>query len=98
MTEYNYTLSINHLFVSSMKNIFVYYLAILLPIPFLIWRASLNNTNWFAIFLITYAIPYRTLIDGWRLVDKKILKWYEIWKLWLPWKYRGFMKDLFFSI
>ena len=80
-----------------MKKIIVFYLAILLPIPWIFWILRSDNSLLFAILLLIYAIPYRTLIDGWKLVDKKILKWHEIWKLWIPWKYRGFMKDLYFS-
>jgi hypothetical protein len=80
-----------------MKNIFVYYVAILLPIPFLIWISNTGNSEWFAVLILTYAIPYRTLVDGLRLVNKKVLKWNEIWKLWVPWKFRELIKDLYFS-
>jgi len=80
-----------------MKNIFVYYSAILIPIPFLVWVAKSGDSMWFTILLFTYAIAYRPLIDGWRLVNKKLMKWNEIWKLWVPWKYREFFKDLYFS-
>ncbi len=80
-----------------MKNIIIYYSAILLPIPFMVWLGQSGDRMWFAIFVLIYAIPYRTLIDGWRLVDKKLIKWNEVWKLWVPWKYRAFIKDLYFS-
>ena len=80
-----------------MKKIIVFYLAILLPIPLMFWISRSDNSLWFAILLLIYAALYRTAIECWRLVDKKILKWHEIWKLWIPWKYRGFMKDLYFS-
>lgn len=80
-----------------MKNVFVYYSSILLPILLLIWISKSGSSMWFAILLLVYAIPYRTLIDGWRLVDKKRINWNEIWKLWVPWKYREFIKDLYFS-
>jgi len=80
-----------------MKNIFVYYLAILLPIPLLILISNTADSKWFVISLLIYAIPYRTLVDGLRLVNKKVLKWNEIWKLWVPWKFRELIKDLYFS-
>ena len=80
-----------------MKNIFVYYLAILLPIPLLIWISTTESSMWFAILLLVYVIPYRTLVDGLRLVNKKVLKWNEIWKLWVPWKFRELINDLYFS-
>ena len=80
-----------------MKNIFVYYLAILLPIPLLIWISTTEASMWFAILLLVYVIPYRTLVDGLRLVNKKVLKWNEIWKLWVPWKFRVLINDLYFG-
>ena len=80
-----------------MKNVFVYYLTILLPIPILIWISNTGDSKWFAILLLIYAIPYRTIVDGLRLVNKKVLKWNEIWKLWVPWKFRELIKELYFS-
>jgi hypothetical protein len=80
-----------------MKNIFVYYSAILIPIPLLVWVAKSGDSMLFTILLFTYFIAYRTLIHGWRLVNKKLMKWNEIWKLWIPWKHREFFKNLYFS-
>ena len=79
-----------------MKNIYVYYFTILLPIPFLVWLAKAGRPLWFTILLLIYAIPYRILIDGLRLVDKKLIKRNEIWKLIFPWKRREFIKELYF--
>ncbi|MEI6277650.1 MAG: hypothetical protein WCP08_16750 [Prolixibacteraceae bacterium] len=79
-----------------MRPIVVYYLAILLPIPLLIWISQTGNSTWFAVLLLIYAIPYRTFTDGFRLVDKNLMKWNEIWKLWLPWKYRELLIELYF--
>lgn len=79
-----------------MKNILLYYLAIILPIPFLIRISYSDNSLLFTLFILTYFIPYRTLIDGWRLTSKKVLRWKEIWKLWIPWKFGGYIKDLYF--
>ena len=80
-----------------MENIFVYYSATLLPIPLMIWVAKSGNSLWFTILLFTYAIIYRTLIDGWRLVDKKLIKWNEIWKLVIPSTRYKFFKSLYFN-
>ena len=80
-----------------MKNVFVYYLTILLPIPILIWISNTGGSKWFVILILIYAIPYRTIVDGLRLVNKKVLKWNEIWKLWVPWKFRELIKELYFS-
>ena len=79
-----------------MKNIAVYYLANLLPITLLIWLSQSGNTTLFAILILIYAIPYRTFTDGLRLVDKELMSWNEIWKLWIPWKHRAFFKELYF--
>jgi hypothetical protein len=80
-----------------MKNIIAYYCAILLPIPLLVWIAESDNTMLFAILLFTYVIVYRTIIDGYRLVYKKLIKWNEIWKLMIPFTRYDFLKPLYFS-
>ena len=67
-----------------MKNIIVYYIAIILPVPFLILISRTAHANWFIILLLIYAIPYRILTDGSRLVSKKIIQWTQIWKLLIP--------------
>jgi hypothetical protein len=78
-----------------MKNMVTYYLAILVPILLLNWMAKSVNSIWFAIFLLIYALPYRTLIDGVRLVNKKVIKRSEIWKLLIPGQRIEYTKDLY---
>jgi len=80
-----------------MRNIIFYYSAILVPIPLLFWVAKTGDSMWFTILLFIYAFPYRTLIDGLRLVNKKLIRWNEIWKLSIPWKRRRYFKDLYFT-
>ena len=80
-----------------MKNILIYYLAILLPIPLLIWISRTDNSGWFTILLLVYALPYRTLIDGMRLISKRIIKWSEIWKLLIPGQRLEYTRDLYFK-
>jgi hypothetical protein len=87
---------VDELIEKIMKNIAVYYLAILLPIPLLIWISQSDNATLFVILLLIYAIPYRTFTDGLRLVDKRLMNWNEIWKLWIPWKHREFFRELYF--
>jgi hypothetical protein len=79
-----------------MKNIIVYYIAIILPIGLLVWLAITGNTSWFAILLLTYLIPYRMIIDGMRLVEKNQMKWSEIWKLFIPWMRYDYFRELYF--
>lgn len=81
----------------NMKNIIVYYLAILLPIPLLIWLSKTNNSDWFTILLLVYALPYRTLIDGMRLISKKLMGWNEIWKLFIPDQKIEYTRELYFK-
>jgi hypothetical protein len=80
-----------------MKNMIIFYLAILPPIPILIWISISGDSRLFAILLLVYVIPYRTLIDGLRLVTKNVIKWNEIGKLLIPWKRSEFFKDLYFN-
>jgi hypothetical protein len=80
-----------------MKNLIVYYLAIVLPIPLLIWISMSNNPILFTILILIYAIPYRTLIDGIRLVNKGLIKWDKIWKLLIPGQRLEYTKDLYFK-
>lgn len=80
-----------------MKNIFIYYLVIILPIPLLIWLAESDNTGWFAIGTLIYALPYRTLIDGMRLTGKNLMRWNEIWKLLIPGKRLDYTQALYFK-
>lgn len=72
-----------------MKNIFVFYAAILIPLPLMFWVAKSGDSMWFTILLFTY-IPYRTITDGLRLVNMKRMRWNEYWKLWVPWEYIKF--------
>lgn len=79
-----------------MKNILIYYMAILIPLALIFWLAMSGHTNWFAILLLIYAIPYRMLVDGQRLVSKKLIKWNESWKLFFPWNRYDYFKELYF--
>ena len=80
-----------------MKNIIVYYLAILLPIPLLIWLSKTNNSDWFTFLLLVYALPYRTLIDGMRLISKRLMRWNENWKLFIPGQRLEYTRELYFK-
>ena len=80
-----------------MKNLIFYYSAILIPLALLFWTANAGHSKWFAILIITYAIPYRLLIDSIRLVSKKIITWNESWKLLIPWLYIDYFSELYFK-
>ncbi len=78
-----------------MKNIFIYYLAILLPIPLLIWSLYNNSITFFIILM--FNVVYRGFIDGQRLVEKKIINKKDLWKAFMPfWKFKYF-RSLYFE-
>ena len=93
---YRTTMINNLINLKNMKNIGIYYFAILAPIALLIWVSTTGNTSLFVILLLTYAIPYRITIDGMRLVQKDLMKWGEIWRLFFPWVYYDYFKELYF--
>ena len=69
-----------------MKNIKIYYLAILTPLGVLL---LLINSKWidyslFIILLLVYVLIYRTYTDGKRLLEKDLITKKEIWKLLIP--------------
>jgi len=80
-----------------MKNVTLYYIAIFLPILFIIWLSITDRQIWFMIVLLIYFLPYRTFIDGWRLVSKKLIKWSDVWKLIIPGRKLEYTRDLYFK-
>ncbi len=79
-----------------MKNILIYYMAILIPLVLLFLIAQSGHSTWFVVLLLIYAIPYRMLVDGQRLVSKKLIKWAETWKLLVPWIRYDYFMELYF--
>ena len=79
-----------------MKNIFIYYFVITLPIPVLI-TISKDNSMLFAIMLLLY-ILYRGFVDGLRLIEKNVIEKKDLWKsVIIPfWKSR-YYKQLYFE-
>ena len=79
-----------------MKNIFIYYFVIILPIPLLI-TISKDDSLFFAIMLLFY-IVFRGFIDGQRLIEKNVIEKKDLWKsVLIPfWKSR-FYKQLYFE-
>jgi len=80
-----------------MKNIFIYYVLILVPIGPLVWLSVSNivNANLFAFLLLFYALIYRTYIDGKRLADKKIIPKKDIWKMIIPGYHLKYFTELY---
>lgn len=63
-----------------MKDLVLYYLQILLPLPLLYLVAKSDNAWIFVILLFVYALAYRPLVDGYRLYNKGVIKKSDIKK------------------
>ncbi|MFZ4457218.1 MAG: hypothetical protein ACOYOT_13465 [Bacteroidales bacterium] len=77
-----------------MKNIFVYYLFILVPFAVILYLMRSENELG-AWLLMVYALVYRPITDGARLVQKGIIMWIEVPKLFIPWFYADVFKELY---
>jgi len=80
-----------------MKNIFIYYLAIIAPLGILIWisKTDLINSTFFVLLLFFYALIFRTYVDGKRLSDKNIIPEKDIWKMIIPGKRFEYFRELY---
>ena len=77
-----------------MKNIFVYYVAILTPLlAIIIWMRLTPHPYWFVLALFLYFFLYRPLTDGYRLYEKGIIGKKDICKLFIP--FNSIMVDHF---
>ena len=78
-----------------MKNLFIYYLSILLPIPLLI---SVSNNSVFFTFLLLFYIIFRGFIDGQRLIEKNVIEKKDSWKsVLIPFWSSRFFRQLYFE-
>lgn len=79
-----------------MKNLFIYYLVILVPFAaFPLLLKTGHGTLAVACFLF-YAFIYRSLTDGYRLIRKGVLKKGELWKMFIPfWIRSRYFKELY---
>lgn len=80
-----------------MRNLLLYYLAILLPFLYMISTARSGHSVWFIVVLLVYAIPYRMAVDGMRLVTLGLMKWNQVWKLLVPGTRRKYFRALYFK-
>lgn len=80
-----------------MKNIIVYYFAMILPAAIIFYLSLTNgiNSNWFVYLFGFYLFAYRTYIDGKRLADKGLIESKDIWKMIIPGRRLRFFKDLY---
>ncbi len=81
-----------------MKNLLIYYIAILLPIPLIAWSAY-HNGMVFLVLLLSYAMIYRGFTDGKRLLEKRLIRKSDFWKVFvIPFWARGrYFIELYFK-
>ena len=80
-----------------MKNLFVYYLAILLPFGGLFWllRTNLVDSGITLVLFFAYALVYRPWTDGSRLAAKGILEKKDRWRMLLPGMHFEHFRELY---
>jgi len=80
-----------------MKNIIVYYFAVVVPLAVIFFLTLTNTINsyWFVYTFCFYSFVYRTYTDGKRLADKGLIEKKDIWKMIIPGKRLTFFKDLY---
>jgi hypothetical protein len=77
-----------------MKKLILYYILILAPLlSLLIYK---ENIKLFTIGLLGYALIYRPVIDGHRLISKGIIKPNRWWILYNPFLRPKYFKELYF--
>ena len=69
-----------------MRNLFVYYVSILLPLATLLflYGKELIGFTPFLVLILVYLLLYRTWTDGTRLAAKGIIPKKDRWKMMLP--------------
>jgi len=82
-----------------MKNLLVYYLSITIPllVIFLLLKFQYINSMTFAILMVLWALIYRPITDGIRLIEKGIIQKNEIWKLFIPFWRNNWFRELYFK-
>ena len=78
-----------------MKNIFLYYFALLAPAVALALCWNILFPQLSLLLLFIYVFVYRTILDGARLSSKKIIGREEIWKMILPGMRGKYFKELY---
>ena len=80
-----------------MKNLFVFYLLILVPFGIILWlnKADLIDGMTFAGLLLFYVLIYRTFTGGKKLADKNIIAKKDIWKMIIPGNRLQYFKELY---
>lgn len=80
-----------------MKNIYIYYMAILIPLILIVGLITYDfiSSTLFVILLMSYALLYRPIVDGLRLVNKGLIGKEDIWKMIKPVKHIEYFNELY---
>ena len=84
-----------------MKNLFLYYLAIGIPLVGIIYLYKYPggfNSGLFVGLFAFYLFIYRTYTDGLRLAEKNLIPRKDIWKLIIPGKRLEYFKELYLQV
>jgi hypothetical protein len=80
-----------------LKNLFVYYLAILVPVAIILYLYGMEKIGFttFLILIMAYLLIYRTWTDGSRLAAKGIIPRADRWKMILPGMHMKHFRELY---
>ena len=68
----------------------------LFPLLLIYWIGISDRTIELLISLILYWFPYRTIIDGTKLVMRGVIEQKDVWRLLLPGSRIRYSRELFF--
>jgi len=80
-----------------MKNSFVYYLTIFIPLIILnnLLQSDSIDATWFVISIFAYAFIYRMITDYYRLLSRHAIEKKDFWKLLIPGARFKYFKSLY---
>jgi len=80
-----------------MKNLVIYYIAIIIPFAVIIYAGRVHAVNslWFVFSLLIYVFVYRTLTDYFRLRSKNVIDRKHFWKILVPGARIKYFKELY---
>jgi len=80
-----------------MKNKAVFFVMILIPIiPFLYFvRIESQWTHWMTVYIFTYLMIYRPILDYYRLKSKGLIESKNLWKIFIPFYRLKYVKGIF---
>ena len=82
-----------------MKNIYIYYITIILPFAVIIWLSRIDaiNATSFVALLFFYLFVFRTYVDGRRLYEKGVIPKKDIWRMTILGKQTKYFNELYWE-